>query len=195
MERRIIRTAFAVARARAIDAFRNNLSNGLLRLCAERNAGERKCRRPGEQPALCNDREALRGARLMLANQFGSPTATANSSCPRPGQASTRFSRLGGRHRELRQPRPCRPRAGIEFIEENGGRPGRTAQNGKSTEAEALLRKTRSEFGLEDQRMVVCAYLKSVAGEMFATLTEVESGRNTDRAQLNEASALIIPPN
>jgi hypothetical protein len=42
--------------------------------------------------------------------------------------------------------------------------------------------------------MVVCAYLKSVASEIFAELTEVESGRKNDRAQLKEASALIIPP-
>jgi hypothetical protein len=49
------------------------------------------------------------------------------------------------------------------------------------------LRKTRSGLGLEAQQMVV--------GEMFAELTEVESGRKNDRAQLKEASALIIPPN
>ena len=39
--------------------------------------------------------------------------------------------------------------------------------------------------------MVVCAYLKSVAGEMFAELTEVESGRKNDLAQLKEVSTLI----
>jgi hypothetical protein len=57
------------------------------------------------------------------------------------------------------------------------------------------LRKTRSGLGLEAQRMVVRAYLKSVASEIFTELTEVESGRKNDRAQLKEASALIIPPN
>ena len=35
--------------------------------------------------------------------------------------------------------------------------------------------------------MAVCAYLKSVSGEMFAEFTEVESGRKNDRAQLKEA--------
>jgi hypothetical protein len=57
------------------------------------------------------------------------------------------------------------------------------------------LRKTRSGLGLEAQRTVVCVCLKSVAGEMFAELTEVESGRKNDRSQLKEARLLIIPPN
>jgi len=35
--------------------------------------------------------------------------------------------------------------------------------------------------------MIVCAYLKSVSGELFAEFTEVESGRKNDRAQLQEA--------
>jgi hypothetical protein len=41
--------------------------------------------------------------------------------------------------------------------------------------------------------MVVCVCLKSVVGEMFAELTEVESGRKNDRAQLKEAP-LNHPP-
>jgi hypothetical protein len=41
--------------------------------------------------------------------------------------------------------------------------------------------------------MVVCVCLKSVVGEMFAELTEVESGRKNDRAQLKEVP-LNHPP-
>src|ERR1700677_4783174 len=44
-----------------------------------------------------------------------------------------------------------------------------------------------SGLGLEAQRMAVSAYLKSVAGELFAEFTEVEGGRKNDRAQLKEA--------
>ena len=44
-----------------------------------------------------------------------------------------------------------------------------------------------SGLGLEAQRMAVSAYLKSVAGELFAEFTEIESGRKNDRAQLKEA--------
>lgn len=51
-------------------------------------------------------------------------------------------------------------------------------------------RQGRSGLGLDSQRSAVSSYLQTVSGEILAEFTEIESGRKSDRPQLQAAIEL-----